>query len=351
LTSATLQARALPIAGALGGYGVECKIVLPINWWSKARGSFGNALSVALTHNPENYIQSIGDRPDVVIIGRSSSLQLCVLQKILRSRGIKVIFDLDDPIFLPTIQLFGANFRSPAYSCVEKMIMEADAVIASNHYLLGYAKRLNQKAFLVHVPVDSNLFSPQLRKHHLKVTVGWQGNPGNHHANLAMLIKPLEELAKTHNFRFKIASYMGDPEVKRMFKKLENLVEIDYGSNHWLPLSGFAEELSDIDILVAPLAKNRWNEGKSALRVSMGMAMGIPTVASPVGEQKHVIHHGINGFLAEKEEDWPIYVGKLIGDAELRTYMGKRARETIENDYSLRACGEKQYNIINSLLV
>jgi glycosyltransferase involved in cell wall biosynthesis len=350
LTTATLHARALPLAGALSEYGVECQIILPINWWSKARALLGNSLSAALTHSPKDYLETINDKPDVVIIGRSSSPQLYFLQKVLKRRGIKVIFDLDVPIFLPTIRLVGIDFRSPAYSCLEKIIMEADAVIASNHYLLAYARRFNQKAFLVHVPVDNNIFSPQLRKHSGKITVGWQGNPGNHIDNLAMLIKPLEELAKNHSFRLKIASYMGDHRVTRMFKKLENLVEIDYGSNHWLSLSDFANELSDIEIMASPLTKNVWNEGKSALRASIGMSMGIPMIASPVGEQKYVIRHGYNGFLAGKEEDWPIYIGKLIEDKELRISMGKRARETIERDYSLHACGEKHYNILKDLL-
>jgi glycosyltransferase involved in cell wall biosynthesis len=41
------------------------------------------------------------------------------------------------------------------------------------------------------------------------------------------------------------------------------------------------------------------------------MALGIPVVASPVGEKKHVIRHGINGFLAGTEEDWYQYLRYL----------------------------------------
>jgi glycosyltransferase involved in cell wall biosynthesis len=349
LSSATLHARALPLAKALEGYGVECKVILPLNWWSIARGFFGNALSAALTHAPNEYIEAVRDRPDVIVIGRSSSPQLYLFQKLLKRRGTKVIFDLDDAIFLPT-RLFGVNFRSPAYSHLEKMLMDADAVIASNHYLLTYAKLFNQKAFIVHVPVDTDLFSQQLRKHSGKITIGWQGVPGNHYDNLAMLVKPFEKLAKRYDIRFKMASYIGDLKVKQIFKKLEELMEIDYGSDHWLPLNKFAEELCDFDIMVAPLTKNVWNEGKSALRATIGMAMGIPAVASPVGEQKYVIRHGINGFLAKDEEEWYSYLSKLIESDELRHVMGKRARETMEREYSVHACGEKQYNIMRSLL-
>jgi glycosyltransferase involved in cell wall biosynthesis len=349
-SSATLHARALPIARALEGYGIECKVILPINWWSITGGTFGNALSAALTHTPNEYIAAIRDKPDVVIIGRSSSPQIYLLQKLLKRRGIKVIFDLDDAIFLSTSRLFGINIRSPAYSYVEKMIKDTDAVITSNHYLLTYAKLFNQKVYVIHVPVDTDLFSPKFRRHSNKITVGWQGNPGNHYENLAMLIKPFEKLAKKYDIRFKMSSYIGDLKVKQMFKKLEDLMEIDYGSDHWLPLTKFAELLCDFDIMVAPLTKNVWNEGKSALRVSAGMAMGIPVVASPVGEQKYVIRDGVNGFLAKTEEEWYIHLSKLIESDELRRVVGKRARETSERELSLHVCGEKLYNVIRSIL-
>ena len=118
-------------------------------------------------------------------------------------------------------------------------------------------------------------------------------------------------------------------------------MEIDYGSDHWLSLRQFAKLLFDFDIMVAPLATNDWNQGKSALRVSAGMAIGIPVVASPVGEQKYVIEHGVNGFLAANELEWYSFLKVLIENDELRHEMGKHARETSENELSLNISGRK----------
>jgi len=33
------------------------------------------------------------------------------------------------------------------------------------------------------------------------------------------------------------------------------------------------------------------------------MAIGIPVLASPIGEQKYIVKHGVNGFLVRTEDE------------------------------------------------
>ncbi|MEM1785870.1 MAG: hypothetical protein QW805_06640, partial [Candidatus Bathyarchaeia archaeon] len=290
---ATLTSRIMPLANMLKVLGVECKVIVPIAWEFIAKGKLGKILSVIMTHSARNYIQTIAELPDIVIIGRSSSTQLFLFQRLLKKRGIKVIFDLDDALFLPTGELFGLKIR-PGSFYLERMIQNADFVTINGHYLLRYASIWNQKVAIIHDPVDTCLIRPKFKVNHDKVTIGWEGNASAHIENLAMLVKPLERLSKKYDFKFKLVSALGDLRVKKIFRKLEGLIEIDYGPDRWLPFEKFLK-LLDFDIMVAPLQKTPWYEGKSALRVGIGMAMGIPVVASPVGEQKYVIKHGVNG--------------------------------------------------------
>ena len=95
----TLTARMLPLARFLEKKGVECKVIPPIAWHSIARGEIGNVLSVALTHPINEYLEALTSKPDVVIIGRVSTPQIFLLQKILKNKGIKTVFDLDDALF------------------------------------------------------------------------------------------------------------------------------------------------------------------------------------------------------------------------------------------------------------
>ncbi|HIE15153.1 TPA: glycosyltransferase [Candidatus Bathyarchaeota archaeon] len=166
------------------------------------------------------------------------------------------------------------------------------------------------------------------------------------------VLKPLKRIAKEYGkrVRFKIASYLGDKRIKALFSPLERFMEVDYGSEKWLTRKEFAKLIYDSEIMVAPLRHTQWYEGKSALRVGIGMGMGIPVIASPVGEQKYVIKHGVNGFLARNEDEWYNYLKILIEDEELRKEIGLRGRKTAEKELSMEVNGRKLYNVINSLM-
>jgi len=345
----TFTARILPLAKALESFGVKCKVIPPIKWHSIVKGKLSNILSITLTHDPNEYVETLTVPPDIVIIGRSSTLQMYLLQKVLKSKGIKVLFDLDDALFLPTSKLFGVGIRPNSF-CLEEIIRSADFVTVNGHALSKYVKLFNSNTALIHDPIDTDLFNPQFKKHYDKVTIGWQGNPKAHYENLKSLIKPLEKIAQEYNIKFKIASYLGDLRVRELFKQLEKFAEVDYGLSHWVPINKFAELLYEFDIMVAPLMKTPWYEGKSALKVGIGMALGIPVVASPVGEQKYVIKHGINGFLANNENEWYHYLKILIENEKLRKFIGKSGRKTAEKELSLRVCGKKLFETLGKLL-
>ena len=345
---ATFTARILPLARALENHRVECRVIPPIAWHSTAKGKLGNILSVALTHRPRKYANMLGHPPDVAIIGRVSTPQIRLLQKLLKSKRVKTIFDLDDALFLSTGKLFGINVR-PGSFFLEGIVKNADLVTVNGHYLLGYVRFFNKNATIIHDPVDTELFSSNSRNNCDKVTIGWEGVPRHHYANLSILIKPLSRLAKEYDIKLKIVSHLGDLKVKQTYRKLENSLEIDYGPSYWVPITKLPKLMSDFDIMVAPIAKAPWYEGKSALRVGIGMAMGVPVVASPVGEQKYVIEHGVNGFLA-KEDEWYRYLKMLIEDDDLRTAMGQMGRLTAEKELSVRSCGKKLFGLTKELL-
>jgi len=347
----TLSVRMMPLAKILTSYGIKCNVVKPINWNAIAGVELGKLFSIILTQSPTQYIKTLVNFPDVIIIGRISTPQIYWFLRLLKRKGVRFVFDLDDALFLPVGRLFGVKVR-PGSFCLEKILKSADYVTVDSHYLLYYVKAFNHKVDILHVPVDTKLFNPNIRKKNMdnKITIGWQGSPRAHYENLRILIKPLEKIAKKYDIKFKIVSYLGDLRVKQMFKKLERLAEVDYGSERWLPLKEFAKLMIDFDIAVAPLHKALWNEGKSALRVGIAMAMGTPVIASPVGEQKYIIRHGLNGFLARGEDNWIKYLSTLIEDDNLRKRMGREGRKTAEKELSLEVNGRKLYAVLKKVI-
>lgn len=344
----TFVARILPFSESLRKHGIESKIILPIEWQAIATEKLGNVLSTILAHSPKDYATALGNSPDIVIIGRVSSPQIYLLQKLLKMKKVKIIFDIDDPLFLPTGKLFGINIR-PGSFCLEGVIRNADFVTVNGQYLLNYVRLFNKNASVIHDPVNTSLFSPKSRRNH-KIVIGWEGVPHHHYENLSLLINPLRKLAKKYDLKFNIVSYLGDPKVKHMFKNLEDFLEIDYGLRYWVPITQLSVLMSEFDIMVVPLQNKNWYEGKSALKVGMAMGMGIPVVASPVGEQKYMVKNYINGFLPKTEDDWYRYLSILIEDRELRQKMGKSGRKITINKLSSEVCGQKLHDIIQTVM-
>ena len=350
-TGVSKVARILPLASLLEINGFKTQVVHPIFWQNIVKENLANVFSTFLTHHLFDYLKTLIRPPTIVIISRIATPQMYLFQIWLKSKGVKVIFDIDDNRFLPMFKVLGTKLR-PGSFFIERVIQKADFVTVNGHYLKESVMPLNRNVAIIHEPIDTIQFRPILKKNNGKITILWEGNPLGHHNDLLLLIKPFIRLSKKYNIRFKMISFLGDVKVKEMFRELEKSMEIDYGKEDWVPIENYPKLLSDSapDILVAPLQKTPWNEGKSALRVGYGMAMGIPVVASSVGEQKYVIKHGINGLLAKNEEEWFLYLKMLIDDNRLRISMGRGAREAAEKKFSCPVVGKKLYDIIVTLI-
>jgi glycosyltransferase involved in cell wall biosynthesis len=80
------------------------------------------------------------------------------------------------------------------------------------------------------------------------------------------------------------------------------------------------------------------------------MALEIPTIMSPVGVNTEIIDDGINGFLADTEEEWMEKISCLIDSFELRQRIGKKGRETVEKGYSVESQKNIYLQAFNELL-
>ncbi|QCO13644.1 hypothetical protein D3868_31995 (plasmid) [Azospirillum brasilense] len=58
-------------------------------------------------------------------------------------------------------------------------------------------------------------------------------------------------------------------------------------------------------------------------------------VASPVGVNRDIVEHGVNGFLAETPEEWTGALCRLAADPDLRRRLGAAGRAKVERHYSL----------------
>ena len=81
---------------------------------------------------------------------------------------------------------------------------------------------------------------------------------------------------------------------------------------------------------------NKWTRGKCGFKAILFMSLGIPVVCSSVGANRQIIQDGVNGFLAESEDDWIRKLSLVIENQEFRQKMGLAGRKTVEEKYSLK---------------
>ena len=94
--------------------------------------------------------------------------------------------------------------------------------------------------------------------------------------------------------------------------------------------------LQNFDIGTMPLPDSEWTRGKGGYKLLQYMAVGIPCVASPVGINSILIKEGVNGYLADSEDQWYKKLEMLIRDRALRESIGFEGRKMVENNILLK---------------
>ena len=246
-----------------------------------------------------------------------------------------IIFDFDDAIFLSASSRpnnFIERFKNPRKVAI--IIKRSKYVISGNSFLADFALRYNPAVVVVPTPIDTYKYCPDTKSPRDKIVIGWIGS-----ATTLDFLKSRSDtficLSKQFSgIKFKIVG--GDFSIHG----LSNIV-----SKPWF-LDEEIEDLKGFDIGIMPMPDNDWTRGKCGFKAILYMSMGIPCVCSPVGVNKEIIVDGINGFLANSEEEWIEKLSCLIRDPELRRRFGEAGRSTVIEKYSLKSNAPKYLDIL-----
>ena len=110
------------------------------------------------------------------------------------------------------------------------------------------------------------------------------------------------------------------------------------------------EDLCSFHIGIMPLPNDKWAKGKCGLKGLQYMALGIPTIMSPVGVNTEIIRDGENGFLAGTEDQWYEKLSLLIESSSLRKKLGDEGRRTVIKNYSFDIWKQTYLDLFNRLL-
>jgi glycosyltransferase involved in cell wall biosynthesis len=203
------------------------------------------------------------------------------------------------------------------------MTRGADAVVADSSYILGIVERLNRRAAWIPDNVDLSVFRPRAAHQGRGLRLVWSGR--SHKARpLALLAEPL---AAVGDVELVVVSDVRPPA-------LDALREAARCSYEPFSLRGYARTLRSCDAIVSPKRLvNGYELGHSEWKITLGMAAGLPAVASPQQSYVEAIGARGGGIVADSSDEWAEAFERLRDPAE-RADLGARARQTVEELYS-----------------
>jgi glycosyltransferase involved in cell wall biosynthesis len=324
----------MEVARALRAMGVDCDLRIPVpsvygDWLP--RFPAGSWRAVLVPWAAMARLAQLRDlRPKDVVFFQRPMIELpTVLLERLAARGRHSLLDFDDAIFLNR----GGRGK------LRRMVALVDHVVAGNRFL-AEAAQAPGKTTIIPTAVDTVRFTlmPTREARGREVVVGWTGLSCNYR-HLAQYVTPIVRALRCTGARFMIISDRPPPQ---------DLAGLQAEFVLWRPESEI-QDLSRLDLGVMPLPDGPRERGKCAFKLIQYMALGRPGLASPVGANCEVVTHGIDGFLPQTEADWVEQMVRLIEDPQLRAQVGGRARQRVEEAYSIAAVAPRYLHILGTL--
>jgi len=259
---------------------------------------------------------------------------------IIRKLSKKIVYDIDDMIYKSE----GSAMNNLVHMLKGKnksiaLMKYADHVITCTPDLNEFARQFCAHCTDISSTLDTErMFPVNSYSNEKPPVIGWTGT----HSTvpyLYLLTSAFQQLAKERAFKLRV---IGN------FKFHMNGVDYEYLD--WSKEEE-AKQLQGMDIGVYPLPTDAWVMGKSGLKALTYMTFALPVVATNVGAAiNRVITDNVNGFLVKSEEEWIEKLKYLIDHPDERARLGKNARQTVLDNFSVEANKPVYLRILKSLV-
>lgn len=269
---------------------------------------------------------------DVVMMNKDVLPEMSIrwIEPRMRRKKDNLVFDFDDAIF-----------HGRRNEKLKEILPSFNRVFAGNAYLAEYAKKYlaEEKITIVPTVVDTGKLNPPVVRETGPIRIGWSGSTATIVQCLPLLRSVMEELAKTEDFEFIVIAEVNP----RLDWQGVNVRYIPWTKE------AEAEGLQTIDIGLMPLKDEPFEKGKCGLKALQYMAVGAVPVVSPVGVNKQIVEHGVNGFHAKSDEEWISFIKELVKDSLKRQQFGESARQAVIKNYSVDTALTKMNRVFQQM--
>lgn len=279
-------------------------------------------------------------RYDVIFIQKD--LIPHVLIQVLHTQNKNIIFDFDDAIFLSDEkqkQCIGRVIRPNGYIKVPRILRASKKIIVGNKYLKEYCLKFNANVSVLPISIDTKRYFVKHKEKQQNLVIGWLGSPAT-----VFCLEILNDVFKSICKKY--------PSVKIMLIGADSFANPNK-SNISIKRWNYETEINDLqefDIGLMPMSDDEFTQGKGGCKLLQYMAVGLPSVVSPVGINREIVKEGVDGFFASDPQEWIEKISLLIEDKKLREKISQQARETVVKHYSLEKAGPQFMQTIKEVL-
>lgn len=141
-----------------------------------------------------------------------------------------------------------------------------------------------------------------------------------------------------------------DGYIKYMTKGIRHR---NFGVYQALPADNYGMMYTNIDVAIAPLEFNSFNDSKSEIKVAECGRYGIPLVATDCGCYHETIVNGETGYLISKDnpvDEWARKLSKVVKDKKHREEMGQNLKRITDEYFDINKTVKGRVDLYHEII-
>lgn len=197
----------------------------------------------------------------------------------------------------------------------ERLASGASGIIAANDELISHLEKYNGNIIKVPTAIELERYKLNAEKYPV-FTLCWIGTPVTYKECLLPFAGMLKKAAQEIDFQLLVIAK----------KELEPIPGVNMLFADW-SCDTECQMLQKCHAGIMPLPDTCFMRGKSAYKLIQYLGTGLPSIASPVGENAVLLSQGEVGFSAANDDEWINAIRQLKCDQQLYSRLSANARQ------------------------
>lgn len=297
---------------------------------------------------------------DAVVFLKSMGPYCMELAETLQGQGIPVIFEANVDYYSvyadPDVPMQDLAPREDQRRAAIEITSLAKGVIASSQHLADVCSQYNRMVFSIPDHVNLDLRPKKLVQnpyHEGRLQVWWSGMAAKAFELLVAesAMRHLRDKIHLHLVTDDVAAFRKwKPEVVSRFERF--LAEVPHTIHRFKDVQKLLRLYAAGGVIISPRTLDApYNWSHTEWKITLGMACGMPAIASPVPSYEAVSALAETGAvtICRSDADWAAAFERAL-DHHTLEQQGVAAREVVEGHYSTEVVASRHLNAVESVI-